>query len=133
MGCGDTLARLARPHHIVVVSDYYFVLLPFRQKRALLFFVSLLVVSFEMDSADHKAAPAAKKARTEAPERQEPRRVVLAGVAVNAVGMGTLPVGVSYPEPHSRPTAKVFHEMLHAAAAACGPHRLVVDTADTCA
>jgi len=86
-----------------------------------------------MESADHTEAPASKKARTEATERQELCSVDLAGVTVNAVGLGTLPAGVAYPEPHSRPTAKVFHEMLHAAAAACGPHRLVVDTADTCA
>ena len=53
------------------------------------------------------------------------------GVVVSAVGLGTLPLGVSYPDPAKVPDAAGARAVQAAAVAAASPARLFVDLADT--
>jgi hypothetical protein len=94
-----------------------------------------------MSSADGR--PAAKKARLDADTEagaaaaaagaavNAHSTVLLAGVRVCSVGLGTLPAGVAYPDPSARPSAAAFRALVASAAAAAAPGALFVDCADT--
>jgi pyridoxine 4-dehydrogenase len=74
------------------------------------------------------AAPAAAAAAAAANVHST---VLLAGVRVCGVGLGTLPAGVAYPDPSARPSAAAFRAIVASAAAAAAPAALFVDCADT--
>jgi len=88
-----------------------------------------------MSGSDDSGSPAAKKARTAAgldddASASQQSTVLLGGVRVSAVGLGTLPAGVGYPAPAQRPNAAALRELVAAAARAASPAALFVDTAD---
>jgi aryl-alcohol dehydrogenase-like predicted oxidoreductase len=78
------------------------------------------------------SSPVAKKARTEttAAEGDAPATVLLGGVRVCAVGLGTLPAGVAYPAPALRPNSAALQALVAAAARQAAPATLFLDTAD---
>jgi len=101
-------------------------------------------VPFAAASAAAADGPGAKRRRSEGgssvPRAPAPSLLALAdpltvdlgaGVLVSAVGLGTLPLGVAYPNRSLVPDATGAHAVLAAAAAGAAPLRLFVDCADT--
>ena len=72
-----------------------------------------------------------KRQRVEQLVPKPPDTVILGNIPVFAYGMGSLPWGVSYPDPSLQPSTLTVQEMVRLATEKVRPHALYIDTADT--